>query len=441
MAKLMIPRIRAVLPRGQRAAVMLVELTVVVVISLGGQRGMAADPTTIQRGMTLRLNLFVSNLGGDAQGSPADIVAIPDDPQGRMAIATFRGLVRLIDESGTFMDSQAKPFLDSDTGWAQDQYGLTGIAFHPEYLQAGTGGYGKVYAIVSDDSSGSVDFPGLGPDGPGAHDEILREFTASDPTSNNPAFTNRDVIRFHLRTGWHNIMDLTFDSTGLLYVAAGDGQNGGASQSKGNFLGTMFRINPLDPSGKTDAELATERLTRSFNGKYANPTSNPTLGIPAEFNEVFACGLRSPYRFNVDRGDRDGTGRDDVYVGDVGENAREEVNRLIENGNFGWNVCEGTLGTPPPSGSVDPVFELAHSTALNKFRLISGGYTVIGGFVYRGSAIRNLQGKYVLGKWAAKFRWLNKVTSRGFSTAICKRGTSFSSSWTSSAQISQAAGF
>ena len=358
----------------------------------------AVAQSTIQPGILLTLTPFASGLGGEEHGSPLDAVPIPGDPERRMAIATFRGLVRLVDSSGQFLDTVEAPFLHTNTQWIPDLFGLTGIAFHPDYLNPGMRGFGKFYAIVSDAISSRVDFPGVGDDGFGAHDEILREYTADDPGSKTPIFTSRDVIRFHQRTGFHNITDLAFDSQGLLYLAAGESQNSSAAQSKEDFLGTIFRIDPLDPSAFTNAELLDMERLRSFNENYANPITNPGIGAPAVLNEVFAFGLRSPFRLSTDRGAADGTGRDDVYVADVGSDLREEVNKIVNNGNYGWDFREGTLGPQPAGGSIDPIFELENSTALNPYDLISGAVTIIGGFVYRGNLLPELQGKYVFGE-------------------------------------------
>jgi len=358
----------------------------------------AVAQATIQPGLLLMLTPFASGLGGEEQGSPLDVVPIPGDPERRMAIATFRGLVRLVNHSGRFLDTVASPFLHTHTQWEPDLFGLTGIAFHPDYLNPGARGFGKFYAIVSDSSGARVDFPGVGGDGFGVHDEILREYTADDPTSNTPTFTPRDVMRFHQRTGFHNITDLAFDSQGLLYMAAGESQNSSAAQSKADFLGTMFRVDPLDPSAFTGAELLAMGRIRSFNGNYANPTTNPGIGAPAVLNEVYAYGLRSPFRLSTDRGAADGTGRDDVYVADVGSDLREEVNKVVNNGNYGWDLREGTLGMQPAGGVVDPILEMDNSTALNLHGLISGLITIVGGFVYRGNMLPELQGKYVFGE-------------------------------------------
>ncbi|MCA9187254.1 MAG: PQQ-dependent sugar dehydrogenase [Pirellulaceae bacterium] len=362
----------------------------------------AAAPAVIQPGIQVRLDSFAAGLSGDGQGSPLDLVPIPGG-DGRIAIATYQGAIRLVDAQGAFLDTLDTPYLATGTDWLPDLYGTTGIAFHPGFADGSSRGYGKVYAIVSEGTiaspGGPVDFnPGV-PDSTFApHYEVLVEFTASDPSSDNPEFSRRDVMRVRQPSGIHNLTDLAFDSKGHLFLPFGDSQSGINAQEKGNYLGTVFRIDPLDPASLSDAELGNQGLVRSQNGAYAVPTSNPTFGIPAELNEIFAYGLRSPYRVTVDRGATDGTGKDHVYIGDVGGGTREEIDRLEIGGNYGWSLREGTLGNQPAGGSIDPIFELAHDLSTNSNGLIAGGVTIIGGFVYRGSQFPQLQGKYVFGE-------------------------------------------
>jgi len=172
----------------------------------------------------------------------------------------------------------------------------------------------------------------------------------------------------------HNGGDLVFGPDGDLYVGLGDGGSGGDphgnGQSLGTFLGKMLRIRPT-PAGPEP---------------YRVPPDNPFVGDPGARPEIWAYGLRNPWRYSFDPA----TG--DLWIADVGQSAWEEIDRLPAGSpggaNFGWNLLEGThryAGSAPP-GAVPPVYEYSHAT---------GRCVVIGGDVYRGSAIPALAGDYV----------------------------------------------
>jgi glucose/arabinose dehydrogenase len=186
----------------------------------------------------------------------------------------------------------------------------------------------------------------------------------------------------------HNGGDLVFGPDGYLYIGLGDGgsdykhgdpwgdphRNG---QNLGVLLGKMLRIEPRMPDGS----LAPD-------GKaYAIPPGNPFVGRPGARPEVWAYGLRNPWRYSFDR--RTG----DLWIGDVGAGASEEVDEQparSEGGeNYGWNALEGTVAhRHPPRGAVPPVYEYSHG---------SNRCAVTGGYVYRGTSLPGLVGWYVFG--------------------------------------------
>jgi glucose/arabinose dehydrogenase len=182
----------------------------------------------------------------------------------------------------------------------------------------------------------------------------------------------------------HNGGQLAFGPDGMLYIALGDGggagdrgtghAEGGNAQSLGSLLGKILRIDPLP----------------SATSSYTVPLDNPFVGHAGARPEIWAYGLRNPWRFTFDA--RTG----DLWIGDVGQNAWEEIDRAPAVGgrdagrgdNFGWNRLEGThffTGTPAAS-SETPVAEYSHG---------DGSCSVVGGYVYRGRAIPALQGMYV----------------------------------------------
>ena len=187
----------------------------------------------------------------------------------------------------------------------------------------------------------------------------------------------RDLLNIPKPFNQHNAGTILFDPTGNLYVSIGDG--GGSydrfnnGQRKDVLLGKILRINP----------------TPSESSPYTIPTDNPFArsGISKAKREIFAYGLRNPWGISFDAA----TG--DLWIPDVGENTREEINRMPQGKsgyNFGWKVREGTQANAGarPVGSVDPVYDYPHK---------DGRCAVVGGAVYRGTQLRALNGWYFFG--------------------------------------------
>jgi glucose/arabinose dehydrogenase len=173
----------------------------------------------------------------------------------------------------------------------------------------------------------------------------------------------------------HNGGQIVFGPDGDLYIALGDGGSGGDPQGNGQNLGTLLgkilRIRPT-PGGPKPYEV---------------PGDNPFVGRAGARPEIWAYGLRNPWRFTFDRL----TG--DLWIGDVGQSLWEEVDvqpaGAAGGRNYGWNATEGDHpyeGGTPPSNWTRPVFEYSHAT---------GGCAIIGGYVYRGTAVRGLWGAYL----------------------------------------------
>ncbi|MBA3483237.1 MAG: PQQ-dependent sugar dehydrogenase [Pirellulales bacterium] len=361
-----------------------------------------------QSEIVVNLTEFTTGLGGATHVSPTDLVPL-NDGAGRMAVATINGVVRLIDASGDFLDSVSDPYLDTRNEPnrfipGNFPFGMTTVAFHPDFVSSGFAGFGKLYTIITETKHGTnpinADLLSGQVHGQGAHQDVLVEWTTNAPASNNPAFLRRDVLRFDRPHENHNVTDIAFGPDGLLYMTSGDGGTGAreaAAQQSENHLGAVLRIDPLDPdaSGVRSVthtggwiEKGAQNNTNPVNPIYRVPSGiggNPGAGIPVEVQEIYAIGFRSPYRLNFDRQ----TG--DLYVGDVGEGQREEVDRVVLDGNYGWGRFEGSLLHDANISMENndlhklPIFQYGRSE----------GETVIGGFVYRGSALPELQGKYV----------------------------------------------
>jgi len=333
-------------------------------------------PPPIARGnIEIRLTLVAEGFASPVWGTHA-----PNDST-RLFVVDQIGTVESIDLS----TGQVTPFLNVSNrilhsqDLEADERGFLGLAFHPGYASNGL-----LYTFTSEPDSGVTDFPlpiGRTPD----HQSVIAEWRVNNPA--NPgevvdATSRRELLRIDQPYSNHNAGALVFDNDGFLLISLGDGGSlgdpDGNSQNTANLLGAILRI---DPDGNN-----------SSNGNYGIPTTNPFIGLPGFLDEVFAFGFRNPFRISVDRISGD------LWVGDVGENNIEEVDRVTAGGNYGWNTKEGsfcvtgsTITTDPSrcdsTGLNDPVAEYDHTE----------GIAVIGGFVYRGSRLDNLVGRYVFG--------------------------------------------
>jgi hypothetical protein len=192
----------------------------------------------------------------------------------------------------------------------------------------------------------------------------------------------------------HNGGWMDFGADGFLYIGSGDGGSGGDPQNNAqnltNLLGKILRI-----------DVASDAFPADPNRDYAIPAGNSFSAPNAP--EIFAYGLRNPFRASFDRV----TGS--LYIGDVGQGAIEEID-LIPQGqaglNFGWARLEGTqtFNGTPPAGVTAPVTEYAHGTGPRQ------GNSVTGGYVYRGP-VESLQGQYIFGDFVRGFLWSVPVAS------------------------------
>ena len=189
--------------------------------------------------------------------------------------------------------------------------------------------------------------------------------------------SRRDLLVVQQPYANHNGGNLVFGPDGYLYVGLGDGGSGGDphgnGQSTSTLLGKMLRIDPRPSGGRP----------------YGIPDDNPFVGRSDVHPEIWALGLRNPWRYSFDRV----TG--DLWIADVGQQEWEEIDRRDAGSaggeNYGWNILEGShpfAGDAVPGGGVPPVFEYSHA---------DGGCTVIGGYVYRGRSIPELEGAYLFG--------------------------------------------
>ena len=286
-----------------------------------------------------------------------------------------------------------------------DERGLLGLAFHPDFWEEHSPGHQTLYTLHNVPVTRRADFPE--PPFPNAGvvpncQEVIAEWKVSrwNPDMVDPS-SYREVLRFDRPEFNHNGGTVAFGPDGLLYASIGDGgaandvgaghnpQTGNA-QDLGTILGKVIRINPLHPAFTRQRDGAI-----SGNGQYRIPADNPFFGRQGSVKEVYAYGLRNPFRMSFDRA----SGA--LILADVGQNNIEEVDVIRSGGNYGWHVNEGTFLLDPATGNVStdphpnplftpPVVEYDHNQPSGPAPL-----AIIGGFVYRGSRIHELRGKYV----------------------------------------------
>jgi glucose/arabinose dehydrogenase/alpha-beta hydrolase superfamily lysophospholipase len=335
------------------------------------REGAAIQHTVLTRSQASALNSI--GLKRVAEGLTAPVaLASAEDGTGRLFIVDQIGLIRILAADGKLLDD---PFLDIRERMlrlnpAYDERGFLGLAFHPDFKQNG-----RFFVYYS---------APLRPGGtPGAlHTNYISEFKVSadnpnqaDPNSERVLLSLDYVPRPGDDAVFHQGGQLAFGPDGYLYVALGDGDHPENGQNLDTLLGKILRIDV------------------DHGNPYGILPDNPFVSRGGR-GEIFAYGFRNPYRFSFDTG-----GTHSLFVADVGEDRREEVDIVTKGSNYGWPIKEGTLCFMPPTGClstgargeplIDPIIEYDHSV----------GRAVIGGFVYRGMALPEFAGRYIFGNW------------------------------------------
>lgn len=284
---------------------------------------------------------------------PIGVIGAPGDAS-RVFVLQRPGQIVLLRNGHT----QAPPFLDiSRSVYSQggEEEGLLGLAFAPDYARSG-----RFY----------VDYTVQGSD-----IEIV-QYRRSSANANvaDPA-SARLVLRIpHHEFSNHNGGQMAFGPEGDLYIGVGDGGSEGDPHNNGQSTGTLL------------AKIL--RIAPSADGGYTIPSGNPFAGQAGKRAEIWAYGLRNPWRFSFDRT----TG--DMIVGDVGQDQQEEIDFIPAHtgagANYGWSVWEGTRRNKPGSapGAVSPTLTVSHS---------SGYCAIIGGYVVRDRTLPSLYGRYLFG--------------------------------------------
>jgi glucose/arabinose dehydrogenase len=377
-------------------------------------------PAITKGSIAVRLQAVATGMAAPDYG-----ISAPGDSS-RLFVVEQNGLLRVIQNGvlrpGSSLDMRSRVSPPFNPANANDERGFLGLAFHPGFNTLASPGFRTLYTYASEaiPVGGLLTYPAPGPTQ--NYKLVINEWKMSEGDANvvDP-LSRREIISFGKNAGNHNGGTIAFGPDGYLYLALGDGGNandvgashiepGGNSQNLTTPLGKMLRIDPLRPALNPASVDSV-----SGNSQYRLPTTNP-FQAAGQVPEIYAYGLRNPYRFAFD------TANGELILADVGQNNIEEVNRITLGGNYGWAVKEGTflfdrsngtigVNSPgSPAGLIDPITGTQGTLQYDH----GDGISITGGFVYRGSGIPELFGKYVFGDLAIRGTPAPRVDGRLF---------------------------
>jgi glucose/arabinose dehydrogenase len=297
---------------------------------------------------------LVATVVASGLSSPLHLTAPASDP--RLFVVEKPGRIRIV-ENGQL---RATPFLDiSSLVSTGSEQGLLSLAFHPQYAANG------YFYVNYTDTSGNT--------------RVVRYAVSADPNVADVA-SAKLILAVAQPASNHNGGHILFGPDGMLYIAMGDGGGGGDPFSNGQDTGTLHG--------------GLLRIDVDRGDPYAIPADNPLVGQPGARAEIWAYGLRNPWRIAFD------SATNLLYIADVGQSAWEEVNVVSAAAgglNYGWNIMEGQHcfngGACNSNGLVLPVLEYDHGV----------GCSITGGYVYRGSDVPAVQGRYFYSDFCSGF--------------------------------------
>ncbi|OLC92389.1 MAG: hypothetical protein AUH86_19045 [Acidobacteria bacterium 13_1_40CM_4_58_4] len=318
---------------------------------------------------TLQVDLvpFASGFSNPLVSSPLDIQQAGDG-SGRLFVVEQGGRIKII-QNGSVLGT---PYLDvSALIVSGGEEGLLGLAFHPNYSSNGCFYVNYTTTRLS-----------------GTLQTAISEFRAATPGANTVNTTSENILfTVNQPESNHNGGGLAFGNDGFLYIGLGDGGGAGDQHGTiGNGQDTTTRLGKI------------LRIRVDCNGTYSIPADNPFVAQATAAKEIWLYGLRNPFRFSIDHASGN------LWIGDVGQNSFEEVDRLTPQqggANLGWRCKEGTHNFNFTSNCqtatlLDPIFDYDHS---------QGDDTVIGGYVYHGANIPALAGNYIFGDFISGRIW------------------------------------
>lgn len=320
-----------------------------------------AQPTT----PNVSLSAFASGFS-----NPIGVVNSGVDGDGRLFVVQQGGLIRILQSDGSIRPTPFLSLVGQVSGGSEQ--GLLGLVFHPDY--ANNGYFYVNYTNLS------------------GHTVIARYTVSnSDPHVADPA-SQLVLLTVNQPATNHNGGDLHFGPDGYLYIGLGDGGPSIYGQDMASLLGKMLRID-VNASGGLSPDCGS-------GNNYSIPADNPLIDGPGgTCDEIWASGLRNPWRFSFDRH------LGDMYIADVGQNQWEEVNRQVADSaggeNYGWRCYEGNApfnltDCGPASDYTFPIFVYSHAQA---------NCSVTGGYVYRGSQYPALWGHYLVADYCSGRFW------------------------------------
>jgi glucose/arabinose dehydrogenase len=303
--------------------------------------------------------------GSSWESTPIAAASPPGDP--RVFVVERGGGVRIVEDG----ELKATPFLTVPNVDVNGERGLLSIAFAPDYA---TSGLFYVFAVAA--AADALDPAAL----PGDLRIIEYHRSAANPDLADPTSARLVLHQPHSGATSHNGGQLAFGPDGFLYATMGDATTSSNAQALANDLGKVLRIDPRDPPGAAT---------------FSAPPSNPFVAMAGARPEIYALGLRNPFRASF-------APNGDLIVADVGEGTWEEVNvgratgtpaaTTLAGANLGWPICEGAC-TPPKASLVDPLFQYGHGPAPAE----TTGCAIIGGYVVRDPSLTGLTGRYLYG--------------------------------------------
>ncbi len=346
----------------------------------GGDPPDPPDPPTCSAG--IETPRAFSNLGFNA---PVSMHQAPNDGS-RWFVSEQGGRIFVFENDPDA--AAADEFVDlRDRVHREGEAGLLGMAFHPDFASNG-----RVYLNFSELAGVQLR-------------SVTAEFTSPDGGQTLDPDSERVLLTVDKPAANHNGGNIAFGPDGFLYIGLGDGGGSGDpqgnAQDPGRLLGKMLRIDVDSQPGGDPYGIPAGASGNPFAG---NPLCNADGSGSQSCPEIYALGFRNPWRWSFD------AQSGDLWVGDVGQGDWEEIDIVERGGNYGWNIREGAHCFEPATGCqtqdlIDPVAEYGHDI----------GFSITGGYVYRGLQATQVAGNYVFGDFGGMIAWLEPDGAGGFS--------------------------